>query len=355
MTPEEMAALEQYVQLMQRSQGDPLALSANAYGQGPGFLGASSTPDSWDRRDDKYDIYRDLFSMTGTDMSEFVPGLYDYVPQPKPEDMQGYQSDTTSLFANNPVYQEIERQVANGVDIVTATNAVRTAYENDPESLQGSLPMGNPEYGQAEPDWEAVTQNATTYLSERNKEVGGQSEADTLRAQYEDFVRPRSQWEMAGAPTYQDVRGKYAQQYGWDDPKLGFEELNPGTVQATAPTVQMDLSQAKQATDRFDNEVSSPTRNPLAGAKRQQRGDQARANAEAVRNSPNRPMVGYIQGKGENLGVGSGVVQRDDTEARFKKYFDSGIKEAKSKQMASKKEENLARLTAFYNTLMYGQ
>ena len=64
MTPEEMAALEQYIQLMQRSEGDPLALSANAYGQGPGFLSEESRPDSWTRLGDKNQIYRDMFQMT---------------------------------------------------------------------------------------------------------------------------------------------------------------------------------------------------------------------------------------------------------------------------------------------------
>lgn len=343
MTPEEMAALEQYVQLMQRSQGDPLALSANAYGQGPGFLGASSTPDSWDRRDDKYDIYRDLFSMTGTDMSEFVPGLYDYVPQPKPEDMQGYQSDTTSLFANNPVYQEIERQVANGVDIVTATNAVRTAYENDPESLQGSLPMGNPEYGQAEPDWEAVTQNATTYLGERNKEVAGQSEADMLRAQYEDYVAPRTAYDKTAET--QDMgwdanREATMRMMGYDPREVGPNMSTPSVVSTPGLVGQRGptrgIAEADADAAKYASRGGSPQRNARAGT---------------------RATKGYTQQPGQRLGAptnswGDGRPQK---ELNAQSVFDAANRIAKTKQVGSKKEENLARLTAFYNTLMYGQ
>lgn len=346
MTPEEQAMLEQYLaqqQLMQRSEMDPLALSANAYGQGPGYLGLEDRPDSWSRLGDKNQIYLDMFQMTGTDMAEFVPGLYDYVPQPKPGDLDPYQSDTTSLFANNPVYQEIERQVANGVDIVTATNAVRTAYEQNPEALAGSLPMGNPEYGRAEPDWEAVTRNATEYLSERNKERAGQSEVDSLRAQYEDFVRERTAYDKAAETqdvTWAGNRDDVMRMMGYDPrevgPTMSMPEVydTPGVVGTRGPARSIGEADADAA--KYASRGGSPQRNARAGT---------------------RATRGYTKQPGQRLGAPADMASLGPTqkELNAQSVFDAANRIAKKKNVGSKKEENLAKLTAFYNTLMYGQ
>jgi hypothetical protein len=284
-----------------------------------------------------------MFQMTGTDMSEYVPGLYDYVPQPKPEDMQGYQSDTTSLFANNPVYQEIERQVANGVDIVTATNAVRSAYEKNPEALAGSLPMGNPEYGQAEPDWEAVNRNATTYLSERNKEVAGQSEADMLRAQYEDYVAPRTAYDKSAETqdlSWEANRDATMRMMGYDPreaaPNVSMPGMvaTPGVVGQRGPT--RDIADADADAARYAARGGSPQRNARAAT---------------------RATKGYTRQPGQRLGAPADMEKlgRPQKELNALSSWDAAARIAKTKQVGSKKEENLAKLTAFYNTLMYGQ
>lgn len=390
MTPEEQAMLEQYLaqqQLMQRSEMDPLALSANAYGQGPGYLGLEDRPDSWSRLGDKNQIYRDMFQMTGTDMAEFVPGLYDYVPQPKPGDLDPYQSDATSLFANNPVYQEIERQVANGVDIVTATNAVRTAYEQNPEALAGSLPMGNPEYGRAEPDWEAVNRNATTYLSERNKERAGQSEVDSLRAQYEDFVRERTAYDKAAEtqdvtwagnrddvmrmmgynpnertsaptqiPAYDPMSSKYtplqvAPARGGDTTGVaGWADDVGNSIENGISSLGLEWGRIGEGEDGAKIPYPKLTRQRTAKGTIGDLGDRQYDQPPAPRRFPGRSMKDIQR---QQLDPKIEIAKQKELNAQS--VFDAANRIAKSKNVGSKKEENLAKLTAFYNTLMYGQ
>lgn len=342
LTEEELAELQEYV-LMQRAQNDPLALSANAYGQGPGFLGLEDRPDSWSRLGDKNQIYRDMFQMTGTDMAEYVPGLYDYVPQPKPGDLEGYQSDTASLYAGNPVYQEIERQVANGVDIDTAVNAIRSAYEQDPEALQGSLPMGNPQYGRAEPDWEAVNRNAATFLSERNKETAAQSEAEAIRQAYEDFTAPRTAYDKAAETqdlSWEANRDATMRMMGYDprerapSPVSMPDVVDMPVVGERGPT--RSIVQADRDAINYAQQYSSPQRNARGGT---------------------RATRGYTGGTERRL-VAPKDLQRKgppQRELNAMSSWDAAARIAKSKNVGSKKEENLAKLTAFYNTLMYGQ
>lgn len=384
MTPEEMAALEQYI-LQQQAQTNPLAYAANDWGQGPGFMGLDEQPESWDRVGEVNDLLYDMTRTTGIDFAEMVPGLNPFVAPPK--QTTPYQSDTSFLYSSNPVYQSINELVSGAdggtpMSLDQALARVQAEYKDNPEAFQGMLPVAmednfNAGVRAGDPDWSQVRSGATTFLTEGRKEQNSMSEAEALQQQYEDFVRPRSQWEAAGSPEWSQARSQLAQELKWDDPRMEFQELNPGTVQAKADRVPMDLSgvrgggrvipgmelsdiapgystnnpEIQLAPDR----ITSLTRNPLAGARRQQRGDQARADAEAVRNSPNRPMVGYIQGRGENLGVGRNVVVRDMNENAAKRGFEMALKEAKNKQVASKKEENIAKLIAAYNSYHYGQ
>lgn len=386
LTPDEAALLEQYL-LQQQGMVNPLAYSANEWGQGPGILGMEDRPDSFSRVNDVNDRLRDLTSTIDVDFNEMVPGLHPFVAPPKPGDVAPYQSDTSFLYSNNPVYQAIG-QMVSGVDgeppmsLDQALLKFQSEYEENPEEFAGMVPVATADNLNAgiragDLDLSQIRQGAETFLTETRKEQNSMSEAEALQQQYEDFVRPRSQYEYSGSPTYQDVRGEYAEKFGWDDPKLQYEELNPGARPAPAARVPMNLENVQgggrvlpgmQLSDLpggyssnapdiqlTPDRITSLTRNPLAGARRQQRGDQARADAEAVRNSPNRPMVGGIRGRGENQYMGSSTVKRNDREELFKAGFDKALEAAKKRQVASKKEENIAKLIAAYNSYHYGQ
>lgn len=386
LTPEEMAALEQYI-LQQQGQTNPFAYAANDWGQGAGILQLEDRPDSFSRVNDVNDRLSDLTRTTGIDFAEMVPGLNPFVAPPSQAATTPYQSDTSFLYSSNPVYQAIGKMVtgADGGPPMSLDQALlkfQAEYRDNPEAYAGMVPVVasdnfNAGVRAGDIDLGQIRQGAETYLTETRKEQNSQSEADALRQQYEDFVRPRSQYEYSGAPTYQDVRSQYAEKYGWDDPKLAYQELNPGARPEPAARVPMDLSNVQgggrvvPGTQLSDvargygpnlpeiqlgaDRITSLTRNPLAGAKRQQRADQASADAEAVRNSPNRPLVGGIRGRGENQYMGSSVVKRNDREDLFKEGFDLAMEKAKQRQVASKKEENIAKLIAAYNSFHYGQ
>lgn len=383
MTPEEEEALRQYV-LAQQAQMNPFAYSANDWGQGPGALMLDEQPETWDRVGEINDLIYDTTRTTGDSFRSLVPVPYKDVEQPDPK--APYQSDTSFLYSSNPVYQAIGQLVsgAGGESPMSLDQALlkfQAEYEANPEEFAGMVPVTTG-YNQSTGtpagalDMSQIRQGAETYLTETRKEQNSAGANDLAQQEWEDYIRPRSQYEVSGSPVFSDVRDQYAKQYGWDDPRLGFEELNPGTVQATAPRVPMDLAvengggrvvpgmmlsdtnpliQPAGDTRLTPDRITSLTRNPLAGAKRQQRGDQARADAEAVRNSPNRPMVGYIQHRGENQGIGRGVVERDGGEMLFKATYDAAMEKAKNRQMASKKETNEAARLAALRSIYYGQ
>lgn len=360
-TEEEIRAALEWYALQQQAQTNPIALTANQWGQGPDFLGEDKRPTTWSRAGDKDQILRDVMSMTDIDFPELVPGLYPMIQAPSAEDLQVSADPVLTLYQNDPLMARISAMVNDPVNPVSPTqaiNALKVDYSNDPSQFDGMLPMTTTTQGRrttSTPDWSGYESDAEKYLTAAIEQGSAQSEADRLQALYEDYVRPRTQYEMSGSPVYQDVRAQFAEKYGWDDPQLEFQELNPGARPEPAARVPLDLSLAEQATDRFGNPVSSPTRNPLAGARRQRQEDQARADAEAVRNSPNRPLVGGIRGRGENQYMGSSVVKRNKSEDAFKAGFDKAIEKSKTRQRASKKEENLARIIAAYNTHIYGQ
>lgn len=381
-TEEEIRQFLEAYALQQRGATNPLAFNANRLGQGPGFLLEEDKPDSWKRHGDKDQILDDILSATDIDLTSLVPGLWPEVEEPDPADLQVTADPMLQVYRNDPAVKYVSDLVRSGKYSPTqAINAFRAEVENNPELYAGAIPMKTIMDNYDNPteieDWNGLQENVLNYLTADQEFTDAKSKAELTQAEWDDYVRSRSQYEMAGEPKYEDIRSKYAAEYGWDDPKLGFEELNPGMRPTPAARVPMDLSNVEgggtlipgmtlndlagtslpeganqQVTpDRY----TAPTRNALAGAKRQQKEAQARADAEAIRNSPNRPMVGGIRGRGENQYMGQGVVKRDDTEERFMKYFNSGIEQAKKKKMASKAEENFARVIAAYNTAIFGQ
>lgn len=382
---EELAWLEQQYVLQQQAQTNPFAFAANDWGQGPGALALEDKPDSWKRQGDINDMLYDTTRMTGDSFRDLVPVPYKDVEQPDPK--APYQSDTSFLYSSNPVYQAIGQMVsgADGQPPMSLDQALlkfQAEYEANPEEFAGMVPVAMKSNFQTgveagDLDLSQIRQGAETYLTEGRKEQNSQSVNDVAQQEWEDYVRPRSQYEAAGSPEWGQYRDQLAKEIGWDDPKLRFQEMNPGTVQAKADRVPMNLKDIQgggrvipgmQLSDvafwyganlpeiqLVADRITSPTRNPLADAKRQQRGDQARANAEAVRNSPNRPMVGYIQGKGENLGIGSSTVDYDMNENAARRGFEMALKRAKEKQVASKQGTNQAMRLAAYRAAIYGQ
>jgi hypothetical protein len=182
MTPEEQAAYDAYVESL---QNNPLSYALNAFGQGNGFMDYSKTPVQFDRQGDVNQLYRDAFGMTGVPFESLVSGLY---PEPAmPGNREPYQSDTNILYANNPAYDQVAQLVASGENF---DNAVDVVF-NDKEYKQ-FLPKGS--YSQDSQNM--FRSSAATYLTESARTNREQGIADKAQAEWDDFVRTRTNWEM---------------------------------------------------------------------------------------------------------------------------------------------------------------
>lgn len=430
MTPEELEAL---MALLAQQEGNGFSLAANAYGQGPGFMGLDEQPESWDRVGEKNDLLYDMTRTTGIDFNELVPGLHPMVQAPTAEQLIPYQSDTAGLYANNPVYQDILAQVQSGVSLQEALAAAQVDAQENPEDYAGYLPAGQSLGGFSDAsipgqiDWSQVRQDLETYIPEVQREQASRSQAEMLQQQYEDYIRPRSQWEMAGSPDFSDRRGDYAKFFGWEDPKLSYtnvdvsgdpeEAVRPSNSAAVADaagrardaiggffgSVGRGVTGIPGALDRnigdpiegffngkkvgmgqiapgeegghipfpwlVDDGTSQETassrgRGRVAGARGSGRAGTPGVGGTARAEGPNMDNSGPLavwsrirQGvaNANRIGESKPKVTKDWDERMFEQGYNEVIEKRKNTPAASKKEENLARLIAAYNSFHYGQ
>jgi hypothetical protein len=295
MTEEE--AIRQYM-----LQTDPFARATNDFGQGAGFLGLDSQPESWDRLGEKNDLYSDLFRMTRTYLPDYVDGLYPEAQDPG--QFTGYRSDVADLYRNNPAYTQLDQLMAEGASFDEAVQLVA----DDPDYAD-VLPKNN--FGQA--DLGGYRQSAEKYVSERAREGREFDTYDAERQAYEDYVRPRT---------------------GWD--------INPGVE---------DLSPHLRATD------------PVAVAAKfrpaDSIGDMAR-DAQMVKRTPENASVVPPSIRQSIRDVGNPQArQATAANSRYNSGVQAAYEAARSKKEAvaapSKKQENQAKLVRAYNLLMYGE
>lgn len=345
-TEEEIAAFLEAYALQQRGSVNPLAFTANQYGQGPGFLGLEDKPDSWKRAGDKNEIMRDILGVTDIDFAELVPGLFPNIQAPKPGDID----PVTQLYANDPAVQYIAQLVNDPVNPVSPTqavNALRSLQETDPElfaELSGSIPMSDrtDNYGNtsSSQDWDALAKTAEDYLA------AGSNDQQAL---YDDYVRGRSVYEKAedsGKDLSYDARRKaVADAMGYGNYERTEQPLQaapvvPGVAPIVTRPASRNMDDAMLQANQYvmDNPGRSPQRNPLAGT----RATRGRGSAPQATASPT-PRGEWAQPKD---------TQR---ELNVRSASDAATRIMKSKQAESKKEENLSRIIAAYNTYIYGQ
>lgn len=281
-------------------QNDPMARATNDYGQGAGFLGLDSQPESWDRLGEKNDLYSDLFRTTQTYLKDYVPDLY---PEAKdPGIFQGYQSDQADLYRNNPAYAQLERAMAEGASFDEAVQLIAGNKE-----FTNFLPQGD----DGRPSPSAFRQSAETYVSERSREGREFDQYDAEKQAYDDYVRPRT---------------------GLD--------FSPGGLTQLRSTNPMDLIGQPR-------EVGS-----VGELARIRQGDRIRppAGADAIPDSI-QASIAKVNRPASKRRVDNNQLYNETAIAAH----ESNKRKKESIRSVSKKQENQAKLVRAYNQLMYGE
>jgi hypothetical protein len=323
---------EEYMRLIaaQQMQQDPMAFSLNNYGQGSDYLWDEETPSSWDRRNDKVDIYGDLFRMTKTWMPDFVDGLH-----PTPEDpglFKGYRSDKADLFRNNEAYRKLEQLMGEGAPFEEAV----TLVSSDP-AYAGMLPQDQDFPGRV--DNSEFRRSAEEFLSERGREGREYDVWDQSRQEFDDFNRPRTGLDFAPvregninkflkktpmAPQFVDTkdteslyrakgREKAAKENTWQGPSTGGPNGRPG------------LRSNNRSGNRLNRDVK--------------RKEKTRAsNAQARKTN-----------------YDSKVESTNLYNKMLKQAYEQTVANKQKVKAPSKKKENLGALVKFYNQMIYGE
>lgn len=325
MTPEELAAIELYI----RSQNDPFALSANALGQGPGFLDYESTPDSWDRLADKNDLYSDLFRMTRTYLPDFVSGLHPEVEDPGR--YQGYTSDAAGLYSGNPAYESVRRMVEEeGTPFEEAVKLVK----NDPD-LAEFMPDDDRDF----------RQSAQQYVTDAGRENRERSQWEAEAAAYDDYVRARSGLDVFAQP---DVESRMRSERSMDYMEDPIKTILSFGGTTDRPEVAAERRAAQGWTP---GEVTSAMA-PMPNGAEQTPSNQSSSPKRARRSTPRTSGRSRSEQRAfARSAAKTGKAYNDSyrAAAEFQK------RRMAAQAMPSKKEENLAKLVAAYNSLMYGQ
>lgn len=344
-TPEELAEIE----LLMRSGYDPLAISANQFGQGSDYLGYTSQPDEFDRLGEMDDLYSDLFRMTRTYMPDYVPDLYPEVEDPGM--FQGYRSDQADLYRNNQAFQALEQMMA----------------ENTPFEEAVQLIVGNPDYEEFLPknngrvDPSAFRSSAEQYVAERSREGREYDNWSAEDAAYQDFIRSRTGMDMAPGKSEDEIAAMLR--------PVDQDILSQGRGPKLGPEGLVDL---------LGGALASEGRGPLAPqapAPQAPQGRQPRRSRGASVDPEEQRMMRMVAASRGRLGTGArdqinqsygGRRQianaKYDEQANnqrynedFMKAFEATKKRKEGQKFSSKKEENLARLLRFRNTLLYGE
>lgn len=348
LTPEELAELEAYVASMET---DPLRRAVNDYGQGPDFLGLSSEPTEWKRMGDKNDLLTDFFRTTKTYLPDWIPDMYPEVEDPG--QFEGYISDKADLYRNNPAYTQLEAAMAEGATFEEAVDLIAS----DPE-FAPFLPKTD----SGRPDRIGFRGSAESYISERAREGREFDAYDAERQAYEDYVNPRT-GEYYN-PNLMDRETFYATQL---KPETSFgqgrgtpNELGIGfglsASGSRAGNTVSPLSSARQVTGsgRSSLNIDSPDYDGLGRDPR-----------TLIRHSPapqrSSGGSGYSKSAGsfaKKKSSGSAPAPGNMAKA-YNKTASSVYERAQqikaSQKYASKEQENLAKLAAYYNAIHYGQ
>jgi hypothetical protein len=281
-------------------QSDPMARATNDYGQGAGFLGLESQPESWDRIGEKNDLYSDLFRMTRTYLPDFVEGLNPTVEDPGM--YQGYRSDKADLYRNNPAYAQLEAAMAEGASFDEAVRLI----------------AGNKEFAQylpqddiGRPDAQGFRQSAEGYVSERSREGREFDAYDAEKQAYDDFVRPRTGLDFSP--------GGLTKLRTTDPTKLVAPAKKAGSV--------AEIAKSRQAA-----KITPPKNADAIPADIQQR-------------------IAYVNRPESKSRLANNKLYNDTAIAAH----ESNKRKKESIKSVSKKQENQAKLVRAYNMLMYGE
>ncbi len=380
-TPEELEAIRLYLEQM---QSDPLARATNDYGQGAGFLQLKDTPTSWDRAGDKVDLLTDFLKGTKTYLPDWIPDL-----NPEAEDpgiFTGYRSDVADLYRNNPAYNEIDLAMSqDGASFEEALQAVAASPEfavNLPKTERGGV------------DLSAFRNSAETYVSERAREGREYDVWDAERQAYEDYVNPRSQWSDMGNDQLDPAA--LMRRTDYKDPMFGagskiaegFQNVAARAMDTPVGRGEMPLQQPERMrrvspgspstwfdgidpAAALDRNIGDPIENFVSslrfgkgqigegeeGAKipypRIGRQQQATGTFVAPRERQAPKRVEKPKPKART------AAQRNEGNRAYNKsaqaVYDFQKKKQSANAMPSKKQENLAKLAAYYNAYVYGE
>jgi hypothetical protein len=324
MTEEEMLAIQAYLM-----QTDPMARATNDYGQGAGFLGLDSQPESWDRVGEKNDLYADLFRTTRTYLPDYVEGLYPEVEDPGL--YKGYKSDKADLYRNNPAYAQIESAMAEGASF---DEAVRLVAGN--KEFAQFLPQDD----NGRPDAQSFRTSAEGYVSERSREGREFDAFDAEKLAYDDYVRPRTGLDFA--PVRNDDISSLL--------KPSVPGIKLGTIADPGPrrpTVPASLS-GDIYNGLYDEQGINPDKINVV--------NQSSKGRKVTQSRTAGPQS--TQNKGQANAARDRVAQQGNVDLynkMVKQAYNKTVGNKERVKVGSKKQENQAKLVRAYNMLMYGE
>lgn len=363
MTPEEEAALEQYILQM---QSNPLARATNDYGQGAGFLQLDKQPESWDRMGEKNDLFSDFFRTTQTYLPDWIPDLYPEVEDPGRFD--GFRSDQADLYRNNPAYSQLEAAMAEGASFDEAIQLIAKAPQ---------FAAGLPKTERGDVDLSAFRNSAETYVSERAREGREFDAYDAERQAYEDYVNPQTAWSMDRTDRQTDDISQF---------------LRPIAADSGRPVIPMELPSARRGSspgapgagaagfvDRVGNSIegifdpnkpgpgmpSMPSVRDIEGIFDPNKRGPKKTTGRLGNMNPEEAEPGVFRkflaesNKNVNDIAAKKAKYKKDVDTGYNKALTEGynrMRGAKEAQVRpSKKQENLAKIAAYYNALHYGE
>lgn len=329
---------EELAQLLFELENDPLKRAVNDYGQGSDFLGMSKEPTSWKRMGDKNDLLTDFFRTTKTYLPDWIPDMYPEIEDPGR--FEGYRSDFAELYRGNPAYQQLELAMSEGATFDEAVQAVSKDPDFAPYIDRGGF-----------------RSSAEQYVSERAREGRELDSYEAALAEYEDFVNPRTGEDFA------------PNRLNPEEFQASLRKIEPTTGVAgfgnnIADQIMRGINANRGRTDPSTNRITSRTSSGTGGRSSLNidspnydgRGRDPRT---VTRSSGPSKQVGSMPSKPQRKLPYRDTAQRNELNRAYNKTASDVYNRAqqiKARQSApSKREENLAKLAAYYNAIHYGQ